>query len=66
MSAVWPTAIHAREPDRRAEESTTTTSSDRPSTALVDIDVQVGVVADTHQRDAVITDIGALVERARG
>ena len=42
-----------------------TTLSDRPHTALVVIDVQKGVVADAHERDAVIANIGTLVERAR-
>src|SRR3954449_7949307 len=42
-----------------------TTLSDRPETALMVIDVQKGVVAGAHQRDAVITNIGALVDRAR-
>lgn len=42
-----------------------TTLSDRPHTALVVIDVQKGVVADAHERDAVIANIGTLVDRAR-
>ena len=42
-----------------------TTLSGRPNTALVVIDVQDGVVAEAHQRDAVIANISALVERAR-
>lgn len=42
-----------------------TTLSDRPHTALVVIDVQKGVVADAHKRDAVIANIGTLVDRAR-
>jgi nicotinamidase-related amidase len=43
-----------------------TTLSDRPKTALVVIDVQNGVVAEAHERDAVIANINTLVERARG
>lgn len=43
-----------------------TTLSDRPGTALVVIDVQNGVVADAHERDAVVANVGALVEKARG
>ena len=43
-----------------------TTLMDRPFTALMVIDVQNGVVADGHQRDAVVANIGALVDRARG
>lgn len=43
-----------------------TTLSDRPSTALLVIDVQKGVVAGTHQRDEVVANIATLVEKARG
>ncbi len=42
-----------------------TTLSDRPNTALMVIDVQKGVVADAHQRDAVVANIGTLVDKAR-
>ncbi len=42
-----------------------TTLSDRPNTALVVIDVQNGVVADAHERDAVVANIGTLVDKAR-
>jgi nicotinamidase-related amidase len=42
-----------------------TTLSDRPNTALMVIDVQKGVVADAHQRDAVVANIATLVDRAR-
>ena len=42
-----------------------TTLSNRPHTALVVIDVQNGVVADAHERDAVVANIGTLVTRAR-
>ena len=41
------------------------TLPDRPNTALVVIDVQNGVVAGAHQRDAVVANIGSLVDRAR-
>ncbi len=41
------------------------TLSDRPNTALMVIDVQKGVVAGAHQRDAVVANIGTLVDRAR-
>ncbi len=41
------------------------TLPDRPHTALVVIDVQQGVVARAHERDAVVANIGTLVERAR-
>jgi nicotinamidase-related amidase len=42
-----------------------TTLSDRPNTALMVIDVQKGVVAETHRRDAVVANIGTLVDKAR-
>ena len=43
-----------------------TTLTDRPKTALLVVDVQKGVVAQAHERDAVIANIAALVDRARG
>jgi len=42
-----------------------TTLTDRPRTALLVVDVQNGVVAGTHNRDAVITNINTLVDKAR-
>jgi nicotinamidase-related amidase len=39
---------------------------DRSNTALMVIDVQNGVVAGTHQRDAVVANIATLVDKARG
>jgi len=39
--------------------------SDRPNTALMVLDVQNGVVADVHERDAVVANIATLVEKAR-
>ncbi len=41
------------------------TLSDRPKTALLVVDVQNGVVAEAHQRDAVVANINELVQRAR-
>lgn len=41
------------------------TLENRPNSALVVIDVQNGVVAGNFERDAVIQNIGALVEKAR-
>jgi nicotinamidase-related amidase len=38
---------------------------DRPNTALLVIDVQNGVVDHAHNRDAVVANIRALVEKAR-
>jgi nicotinamidase-related amidase len=42
-----------------------TTLSDRTKTALMVIDVQKGVVAEAHDRDAVVANIGKLVDKAR-
>jgi nicotinamidase-related amidase len=41
------------------------TLPDRPNTALLVVDVQRDVVAGAHERDTVIANINALVERAR-
>jgi nicotinamidase-related amidase len=41
------------------------TLENRPNIALLVIDVQNGVVAGAYARDSVVTNIGALVERAR-
>jgi len=42
-----------------------TTHVNRPNTALLVVDVQNGVVQGAHQRDAVVANIGGLVEKAR-
>ena len=42
-----------------------TTLANRPNTALMVIDVQNGVVAGSHDRDGVIGNINALVDKAR-
>jgi nicotinamidase-related amidase len=42
-----------------------TTLPDRPNTALLVIDVQNGVVGEAHARDAVVANVGALIEKAR-
>jgi nicotinamidase-related amidase len=42
-----------------------TTLENRPNTALLVIDVQNGVVEGTHERDAVVANVGDLVEKAR-
>jgi nicotinamidase-related amidase len=42
-----------------------TTLEHRPNTALLVVDVQNGVVAGAHERDAVVANINGLVERAR-
>src|SRR5437879_569708 len=42
-----------------------TTLENRPNSALLVIDVQNGVVEGAHARDAVVANIGSLVEKAR-
>lgn len=42
-----------------------TTLAGRPNSALLVIDVQRGVVAGAHARDAVVANVRALVDRAR-
>ena len=42
-----------------------TTFENRPNTALLVVDVQNGVVEGAHERDAVVANIGSLVEKAR-
>lgn len=42
-----------------------TTLQDRPGSALLVIDMQKGVVADAHERDRVVANIGRLIDRAR-
>ena len=42
-----------------------TTLENRPNTALLVIDVQAGVVAGNHERDAVVANVAALVDKAR-
>jgi nicotinamidase-related amidase len=41
------------------------TLENRPNTALLVIDVQNGVVRKAHERDAVVANVGSLVEKAR-
>lgn len=42
-----------------------TTLESRPNTALLVVDMQTGVVAAAHARDAVVANVGRLVEKAR-
>src|SRR5438034_5403093 len=42
-----------------------TTRENRPNTALLVVDVQNGVVEGAHERDAVVANVGSLVEKAR-
>jgi nicotinamidase-related amidase len=39
--------------------------ANRPNTALLVVDVQQGVVSGNHERDAVVANVGRLVEKAR-
>ena len=41
------------------------TLANRPNSAVVVIDVQNGVVAGNYRRDAVVANIGGLVDKAR-
>ncbi len=43
-----------------------TTLPNRPNTAVIVVDVQNKVMANSHDRAAVIANIGAVVEKARG
>jgi nicotinamidase-related amidase len=42
-----------------------TTLDNRPNTALLVVDVQQGVVEGAPARDAVVANVGSLVEKAR-
>ena len=42
-----------------------TTLENRPNTALLIVDVQNGAVEGAHERDAVVANVGSLVEKAR-
>ncbi|HEY5267320.1 MAG TPA: isochorismatase family protein [Acidimicrobiales bacterium] len=42
-----------------------TTLENRPNTALLVVDVQNNVVAQAHERDAVVANVATLVEKAR-
>src|SRR3954462_11569983 len=42
-----------------------TTLENRPSTALLGVDGQTGGVEGAHDRDAVVANVGSLVEKAR-
>jgi len=42
-----------------------TTLENRPNTALLVVDAQNGVLEGAHERDAVVANVGRLVEKAR-
>jgi len=44
---------------------TMTTLENRPNSALLVVDVQNGVVASAHERDAIVGNVGSLVDKAR-
>src|SRR5437763_1685888 len=44
---------------------TMTTLENRPNTALVVIDMQNGIVGGAYERDSVVANVGAVVEKAR-
>src|SRR5437762_4694641 len=50
---------------QREKGETMTTLENRPNTALLVVDVQNGVVEGAHERDAVVANVGSLVEKAR-
>src|SRR6478672_10789414 len=58
----WP---HNRGSRAREKGETMTTLENRPNTALLVVDVQNGVVEGTPERDAVVANVGSLVEKAR-
>ena len=41
------------------------TLENRPNTALLIVDVQNGVVGGAHERDAIVANVGSLVDKAR-
>ena len=49
----------------RVPGDTMTTLANRPNTALLVIDVQNGIVGQAYDRDNVVANIGALVDKAR-
>jgi nicotinamidase-related amidase len=50
----------------RQKGETVTTLQNRPNTALLVVDVQNGVVDGNHGRDGVVSNVGSLVDKARG
>ena len=52
-------------PTLRESRETMTTLENRPHTALVVVDVQNAALERAHERDAVVANVGSLVEKAR-
>src|SRR5438067_11675810 len=71
QSSGWAGAVRGSSTVGWTQESsvskgeTMTTLQNRPNTALLVIDVQNGVVQGAHARDAVVANVGSLVEKAR-
>lgn len=55
----------AKTKGQREQKALMTTLKDRPNSALLIVDVQNGVVGAAHERDAVVANVGLLVEKAR-
>jgi hypothetical protein len=65
LHRVWVT-FRGFDPAASTEKGETmTTLENRPNTALLVIDVQNGVVEGTPERDAIVANVGSLVEKAR-
>src|SRR5438132_11361125 len=62
--AVGGYTVRGQEPSVSKGEAMTTLEN-RPNTALLVVDVQNGVVEGAHERDAVVANVGSLVEKAR-
>jgi hypothetical protein len=65
LLAVARAAVQDVAVERCNRGRTLTTLENRPNTALLVVDVQNGVVAEAHERDAVVANVGSLVEKAR-
>ena len=59
------TASVTRATELTVRQEIMTTLQNRPNTALLVVDVQSGVVDGNHERDTVVANVGALVDKAR-
>jgi len=64
LGSQWAQLSGAK-PSRSKPGETMTTLENRPNTALVVVDMQNGVIAKAHARDAVVAKVSALVDKAR-
>jgi isochorismate hydrolase len=62
---VGSATVRGRKSPACVKGETMTTLENRPNTALLVVDVQRGVVEGAHERDAVVANVGSLVEKAR-